>query len=111
MFAWRTSLLTCGRGQLYPRRSFQARQPIYSHLLSTLAILEQREGHLNKTSLSAVTAALRLGGSITAFIAGRNVKSMAEEAAKVQGVEKIIVVENESYDKVTVPCRLRKLGN
>ena len=106
MFACRTSLLTYGRSQVHPR-SFRARQSILSRLLNTLAILEQREGQLNKNSLSTVTAAHRLGGSITALIAGSNVKSVAEEAAKVQGVEKIIVVENGSYDKVTTPCCLR----
>ena len=107
----RTSLLTYGRSQIHLRSSFRARQSILSQLLSTLAILEQREGQLNKNSLSAVTAAHRLGGSVTGFIAGSNVKSMAEEAAKVLGVEKIIVVENGSYDKVTAPCCLRELGN
>ena len=111
MFACRTSPLTYGRTQIHPRRNFRARQSILPQWLSTLAILEQREGQLNKNSLSAVTAAHRLGGSITGFIAGSNVKSMAEEAAKVQGVEKIIVVENGSYDKVTAPCCLRELGS
>ncbi|KAL8788782.1 MAG: hypothetical protein Q9195_007143 [Heterodermia aff. obscurata] len=99
MFAGRASLLTYGRSQIHTGKAFRARQSALSQLLSTLAILEQREGQLNKNSLSAVTAAHRLGGSITGFIAGSNVKSMAEEAAKVQGVEKIIVVENGSYDK------------
>ena len=62
---------------------------------------------MNKNSLSAVTAAQKLGGSITGFIAGSNVKPMAVEAAKVQGVEKIIVVENGSYDKVAISAFLQ----
>ena len=69
-------------------------------LLSALAVLEQRDGKLNQGSLSAVTAAAKLGGPIHAFIAGSNVKAVAEEAAKVEGVEKIIAVENGAYDKV-----------
>jgi electron transfer flavoprotein alpha subunit len=69
-------------------------------LLSTLAILEQREGKLNHGSLSAVTAAQKLGGSITGFVAGSNIKAVAEEAAKVGGVDKIIAVDNGAYDKV-----------
>ncbi|KAK1998982.1 electron transfer flavoprotein domain-containing protein [Colletotrichum falcatum] len=68
-------------------------------LLSTLAILEQREGQLNHGSLSAITAAKKLGGSIHGFVAGSNIKGVADEAAKVEGVEKIIAVENASYDK------------
>ncbi|KXJ92297.1 hypothetical protein Micbo1qcDRAFT_162517 [Microdochium bolleyi] len=67
--------------------------------LSSLAILEQREGQLNHGSLSAITAAQKLGGSVHAFVAGGGVKSVAEEAAKIDGVEKIIAVDNAAYDK------------
>lgn len=69
-------------------------------LLSTLAVLEQREGKLNHGSLSAITAAKTLGGPVHGFIAGSNIKSVAEEAAKVDGVEKILAVDNAAYDKV-----------
>lgn len=69
-------------------------------LASTLAILEQREGKLNHGSLSAITAAQKIGGSIHGFIAGSNIKSVADEAATADGAEKIISVENGAYDKV-----------
>ena len=82
------------------RVASRAQQSILSRLLSTLAILEHREGHLQNASLGAVTAAQKLGGSITGFLAGSGVKAVAEEAAKVKGLEKIIMVENGSYDKV-----------
>lgn len=77
--------------------------PQYSalaRLLSTLAVLEQRDGKLNPASLSAISAGTKLGGSITAFVAGSGVKSVADEAAKVKGIEKIIYVENGAYEKV-----------
>lgn len=70
-----------------------------ARLLSSLAVLEQREGKLQNASLSAVTAAQKLGGSITGIVAGSGVKSVAEEAAKVNGVERVIMVESGSYDK------------
>ncbi|KAK8217355.1 Electron transfer flavoprotein alpha-subunit [Zalaria obscura] len=76
-----------------------SRSAAMARLLSTLAVLEQREGKLNVSSLAAVTAAQKLGGSITGFVAGSNVKSVAEEAAKVEGLEKVIFVENGDYDK------------
>jgi len=50
-----------------------------------------------------VTAAQRLGGSITGLVAGSGVNPVAEEAAKVKGIEKIIMVENGSYDKACGP--------
>ena len=71
-----------------------------ARLLSSLAVLEQREGKLNGGSLGTVTAAQKLGGPITAFVAGTNIKAVAEEVAKVAGVEKVIAVENVAYDKV-----------
>ncbi|CAF9916883.1 MAG: hypothetical protein GOMPHAMPRED_001137 [Gomphillus americanus] len=70
-----------------------------SRSLSTLVILEQQEGKLNNASLSAVTAAQKLGGSVTGFVAGSNIKSIAEEIAKVDGLEKVISVENVAYDR------------
>lgn len=63
-------------------------------------MLEQREGKLNAGSLGTVTAAQKLGGSITAFVAGGGIKSVAEEVAKVAGIEKVIAVDNAAYDKV-----------
>jgi hypothetical protein len=63
-----------------------------------LALLEQREGKLNASSLGAITAAQKIGGSIHGFLAGP--KSVAEAAAKVKGLEKVLVVDNSAYDKV-----------
>lgn len=83
------------QGLIQAQRASALRQ-----LLSTLAVLEQNNGKLNTGSLSAITAAQKLGGSIHAFVAGGNIKSVAEEAAKVEGVEKIIAVDNSAYDRV-----------
>ncbi|KAK1089268.1 Electron transfer flavoprotein alpha-subunit [Friedmanniomyces endolithicus] len=76
-----------------------SRNTTLQRLLSTLAILEQREGKLNHSSLAAVTAAQRMGGTIHGLLAGSNVKPVADEAAKVDGLEKILYIENSDYDK------------
>lgn len=69
--------------------------------LSTLAVLEQRGGALESASLAAVAAAAKLGGPVTGFLAGASVKAgVAAEAAKVSGLEKVIAVENEAYERV-----------
>jgi len=70
-----------------------------ARLLSTLAILEQKDGKLNSGSLGAVTAGQKLGGSVHGFVAGKGAKSIAQEAAKVQGLEKVLAVENEAYER------------
>ena len=75
-----------------------------ARFLSTLAVLEQRDGKINSSSLGAVTAVQKLGGSITGFVAGSNVKPIADEASKVKGMEKVIMVENEAYDRVQSFC-------
>ncbi|KAL8869724.1 MAG: hypothetical protein Q9174_004055 [Haloplaca sp. 1 TL-2023] len=67
--------------------------------LASLAILEQRNGHLESSSLSAVTAAQKIGGTIIGLVAGSGIKAVAEEASKVKGLNKILLVENGSYDK------------
>ncbi|KAJ2892571.1 uncharacterized protein MKZ38_009602 [Zalerion maritima] len=72
---------------------------VLQRLISSLAVLEQREGKLNAGSLSAVTAAQKLGGSVHCFVAGANAKPVAEEVAKVGGVEKVVSVENAAYEK------------
>lgn len=80
---------------------------IASRLLSTLAVLEQREGKLQSPSLAAIAAAQKLGGPVTGFVAGSGIKgTAAAEAAKVKGVEKVLAVENDAYEKV----RERPLG-
>ena len=75
-------------------------------------MLEQREGKLQHGSLSAVTAAQKLGGSVTGLVAGSGIKGVAEEAAKVKGIDKVIMIENGSYDKVftTRPEFLQQLA-
>ena len=99
-------MILATRGSLLRQLQCHLRKPIVTHqlafarLLSSLAILEQREGRLNHSSLSAVTAAQKLGDSITGFIAGSGAKSVAQDAAKVKGLKRIIAVENASYDKV-----------
>ena len=80
--------------------SFATSPAALRRLLSVLAVLEQRDGKLNAGSLSAITAGKKLGGSVHGFVAGSGVKSAAEEAAKVEGVEKVIVVDNAAYEKV-----------
>lgn len=87
-----------------PRARVLSRASNISRLLSTLAILEQRNGKLQKSSLSAITAAKKLGGPVSAFVAGSGVKgsngAANEIAAGVDGLEKVIAVENGAYDRV-----------
>ncbi|KAF1926968.1 electron transfer flavo protein subunit alpha, mitochondrial precursor [Didymella exigua CBS 183.55] len=93
--AARTSVLRSARAQLRHTQSHAA----WARLASTLAVLEAKEGTLNVASLAAITAGTKLGGSITAFVAGSGGKAVAEAAGKAVGIDKVIYVDNAAYDK------------
>jgi len=96
----RSTSLRYFRARLRPlSASYTPQFSAFARLVSSLAVLEQREGKLNSASLAAVAAAQKLGGSVTAFVAGSSTKPVAEEAAKVKGVDKVIFVENGAYEK------------
>jgi electron transfer flavoprotein alpha subunit len=67
--------------------------------LSTLAILEHKNKTFLPASLSALTAASKLGsGDVTALLTGSDAKSLSSQASKLSGVTKILLVPNEAYD-------------
>ncbi|POS87912.1 Adenine nucleotide alpha hydrolases-like protein [Erysiphe pulchra] len=74
-------------------RSFRTR------LLSSLAVLEQRDGKLNQNALRAITAAQQLGGTVTGIVAGENIQGLVKEISVIQGIQKILVVDNPAYEK------------
>jgi len=93
-------VLRAARSQLnHSHLTSTSRSSFLARLASTLALLEQRDGKLNSGSLGAVTAGTKIGGPITGLIAGKNAKAIAEEASKVEGLEKILFAENEAYDR------------
>ena len=99
----RASVLRQASGYAYSLKALRHYQsPNLARLLSSLAVLEQKDGKLNRASLSAITAAQKLGGSVSAIVAGSNIQSVAKEAAQVEGLGKVIWVENGAYDKVRV---------
>lgn len=103
----RPSALLQGKQILRQNRSvLRGQQTAILRLLSSLAILEQRNGTLHNSSLGAVSAALKLGGSISAFLAGSGAKKAAQEVARVKGVDKVIVVDAQAYDKVNIQIYL-----
>ncbi|KAI9372921.1 ribosomal protein L1p/L10e family-domain-containing protein [Aspergillus egyptiacus] len=100
-----SSVLRAARAQFAPTRAFfRPSSSALARLLSTLAVLEQRDGKLASSSASAISAALKLGGPVTAFVAGAGVKATsAAEAAQYKGVEKVVAVESEAYEKSLLP--------
>ncbi|XP_043536315.1 electron transfer flavoprotein subunit alpha, mitochondrial isoform X2 [Chiloscyllium plagiosum] len=65
---------------------------------STLVLAEHNNEKLTPITLNAITAAKQLGGEVCCLIAGTNCGKVAEEVSKVQGVKKVLVAENDSFE-------------
>ncbi|MED5239439.1 MAG: FAD-binding protein [Pseudomonadota bacterium] len=66
--------------------------------MSVLVYAEHDNAALNKVTLSVVAAAKAIGGDITVLVAGKGCGAVAEEAAKVDGVSKVLCADNEAYE-------------
>jgi electron transfer flavoprotein alpha subunit len=66
--------------------------------VTTLAVLEQRDGVLRKISHEVVTAAQRLGGSVEAVVCAAGAVQGVEQAAKF-GADKIVTLTNPAFAK------------
>ncbi len=61
--------------------------------MAVLLLAEHANGTLNALTAKALTAAAAIGGEVHILIAGRNCGSVAEAAAKLKGVTKVIVAD------------------
>lgn len=65
---------------------------------STLVLAEHNNEALNPITANAVTAAKKLGGDVTVLVAGAKVGPVAEAAAKLDGVAKVLVAEGDVFN-------------
>jgi electron transfer flavoprotein alpha subunit len=61
--------------------------------MATLLYCEHSNSELNAATAKALTAAVALGGEVHALVAGHNCGQAAEDAAKLDGVAKVIHIE------------------
>ena len=66
--------------------------------MSILVFAEHDNSSLKSDTLKTVAAAQAIGGDIHILVAGANCQSVAEEAAKVNGVSKVLVADNAVYE-------------
>src|SRR5947209_9602546 len=60
--------------------------------MSVLLLVEHGDGKVRDATLPAVTAAAKLG-EVHALVAGSNVGAVAQEAAKIAGISKVLVAD------------------
>lgn len=65
--------------------------------MSVLLIADHHGGHLSDVTAKALTAALQMGSAVHVLVCGHNVGSIANEAAKLAGVSKVLVADNALY--------------
>ena len=65
--------------------------------MSILVIAEHDNKALNGATLNVVAAAQKIGGDITVLVAGSGAQAVADAAAKVAGVSKVLLADNAVY--------------
>ncbi len=65
--------------------------------MAVLILAKHDNETLNDATAKAVTAARAMGGDITVLVAGQDCAGIAEAAARIEGVAKVIHVEGEAY--------------
>ena len=65
--------------------------------MSILVIAEHDNKALNGATLNVVAAAQKIGGDITVLVAGSGTQAVADAAAKVAGVSKVLLADDAAY--------------
>ncbi len=65
--------------------------------MSILVIAEHDNKALNGATLNVVAAAQKIGGDITVLAAGSGAQAVADQAAKVAGVSKVLLADDAAY--------------
>src|SRR5215831_17992240 len=65
--------------------------------MSTLLVAEHDNASLKDATNKTLTAAKQIGGDVHILVAGQNCKSVAEAAAKLEGVGKVLLADAPAY--------------
>lgn len=65
--------------------------------MTILVVAEHENAALAPATLNTVAAAAKIGGDVHVLVAGQNVAGIAEAAAKIAGVAKVLVADNAAY--------------
>ena len=66
--------------------------------MTILIVAEHDNGSLKPATLNTVSAAAQIGGDIEILVAGASCQSVAEAAARVAGVSRVLLADNQSYE-------------
>ncbi|KAJ3110762.1 hypothetical protein HDU96_006283 [Phlyctochytrium bullatum] len=75
------------------------RRILSTRLASTLVLIEHKDNKLLPSSLNAISAAVKLGGPVSALVAGGSPEAVAKQVAAVAGVTKVIQAQHATLEK------------
>src|SRR6056300_485793 len=67
--------------------------------MSTLLIAEHNNQSLSESTIKSATAAVQMGGDVYVLVAGAGCAAVADEAAKMAGVSKVLLADDPQYEK------------
>ena len=67
--------------------------------MTTLLIAEHDNNNISDSVRKAITAAKEMGETVDILVAGKDCNSVADEAAKISGVNKVLICDNDIYSK------------
>ena len=67
--------------------------------MTTLLIAEHNNNNISDSVRKAITAAKEIGETVDILVAGKDCNSVADEAAKISGVNKVLICDNDIYSK------------
>jgi len=65
--------------------------------MATLLLAEHDNSALNGVTAKALTAAIALGGPVHVLVAGKDARGVADAAARLSGVDKVLLVDDALY--------------
>ncbi len=65
--------------------------------MAVLLLAETSNGALNEATAKALSAARAIGDPVHVLVAGKNVESAAQAAAALNGVEKVLLADDQAY--------------
>src|SRR5262249_39601496 len=85
-------------GEVGRRARRQAQERDGVDLMATLLLAEHDNKTLKDATNKALTAAKQLGGDVHVLVAGQGCRPVAEAAAKLAGVAKVLLAEGQPYE-------------
>jgi len=68
--------------------------------MTTLFFIEHANGQLSDQSLKAITATSQIDGDVHGLIVGSNIDSAVAEATKIEGLSKLIHVDDDNFNNI-----------